>query len=286
MDQQLASRRRAIGTVAFGALASPLLGGRPRTVPSTPLPTGHAHNDYEHPSPFHGTFGLGFRSIEVDVFPVDGALLVAHDAKDLHPDRTLQSMYLEPILQRCRAADDETRGPCPHGHRLTLLVDIKRNGPRSTELLLDELAPLEPWLRRVERGQVVDGPIEVIVSGSRPIDMLAAMDTRSLFVDGRPGDLESPPSASLMPLISASFKSELGTYGIRGIDAGARSRIAELATLSRKHGRRLRFFGHMEAPWVWSTLVKNRVDLIGSDVPWALARWLRANDPRCRRSGE
>ena len=272
--------------MGIGACAA-LLPWRPASTagPKTPLATAHAHNDYAHPNP-HGTFGLGYRSIEVDVFPVDGRLLVAHDAKDLRPARSLDALYLAPILARCRDAADAGRGPCPHGHRLTLLVDIKRQGELSTKLLEDELEPLLPWLRRVEGGRLVDGPIEVVVSGARSVEKLAASDDRLVFVDGRLKDLASPPPVTLMPQVSASFRSVTGTYGIRGLDEAAKSRIAEVAKQARDHGRRLRFWAHMEAPWVWSTLVANRVDLIGSDVPWALARWLRANDPRCRPTSE
>ena len=252
----------------------------------TPLPTAHAHNDYEHHSPFRGAFALGFRSIEVDVFPVDGRLLVAHDAKDLRPDRTLAALYLDPILACARAGTDPGRGPCPHGHPLTLLVDVKRGGATAVSLLEAELEPLLPWLKRIEGGRLVDGPIEVIVSGARPADAIAGRRDRLLFLDGRVRDLESNPPVALMPLISSSFRPVAGAYGFRGLDDDAKTRIGELARRTHAQGRRLRFWGHMEAPWVWSTLVDHRVDLIGSDVPWALARWLRANDPRCRPATE
>ncbi|MEO8823510.1 MAG: hypothetical protein ABI366_08030, partial [Ginsengibacter sp.] len=38
----------------------------------------HAHNDYEHPIPFYTAWNAGFGSIEADVFPVNGILLVSH----------------------------------------------------------------------------------------------------------------------------------------------------------------------------------------------------------------
>ena len=274
------NRRDVLAAAAIAPLVPRVWAGPPKL--QSPLPTAHAHNDYEQPSPFHGSFGLGFRSFEVDVFPVDGRLMVAHDRADIRGDRTFESMYLAPILARCRAGDDPRRGPCPSGRRLTLLIDIKRNGPTAATLLESALEPLLPWLRRVERGRIVEGPIEVIVSGHRPIENLIARNDRLLFIDGRIRDLDDPPPVELMPLVSASFRPTVGAFGFRRLDETARARIGELAERARSRGRRLRFWGHMEAPWVWSVLVGHRVDLIGSDVPWALARWLRANDPRCR----
>ena len=159
MDRSRTSRREALGLAACATM----LPWRPTLQPAmrTPLPTAHAHNDYEHHSPFRGAFALGFRSIEVDVFPVDGRLLVAHDAKDLRPERTLAALYLDPILACARTGTDPGRGPCPHGHPLTLLVDVKRGGATAVSLLEAELEPLLPWLKRIEGGRLVDGPIEV-----------------------------------------------------------------------------------------------------------------------------
>ena len=39
----------------------------------------HAHNGYVHPVPFYTAFNAGFGSIEADVFPVNGVLMVAHN---------------------------------------------------------------------------------------------------------------------------------------------------------------------------------------------------------------
>ena len=67
------------------------------------LTKAHAHNDYEHERPFYEAFSLGFGSIESDVYAVNGQLLVAHDVKDLKASRTLQNLYLEPIIQVLKA---------------------------------------------------------------------------------------------------------------------------------------------------------------------------------------
>ena len=48
-----------------------------------PLPAAHAHNDYEHARPLLDALDRGFGSIEADIWLVDGALLVAHDLKDV-----------------------------------------------------------------------------------------------------------------------------------------------------------------------------------------------------------
>src|SRR4051812_44226103 len=46
----------------------------------TPLKNAHAHNDYLHPRPLFDALDQGFTSVEVDVFLVNGQLLVGHTA--------------------------------------------------------------------------------------------------------------------------------------------------------------------------------------------------------------
>src|ERR1700748_1478515 len=66
----------------------------------TPLLNAHAHNDYEHTHPLFDALDQGFASVEADVYPVDGELLVGHNRRDLKPERTLESLYLAPLAAR------------------------------------------------------------------------------------------------------------------------------------------------------------------------------------------
>src|SRR5215475_1398103 len=67
-----------------------------------PLRHAHAHNDYEHKRPLLDALDHGFCSIEADIYLVDGQLLVAHDRRDVRPERTLQALYLDPLRERVK----------------------------------------------------------------------------------------------------------------------------------------------------------------------------------------
>ncbi len=286
------SRRHRFARIALGVSAGVLLhaaSGVTASASSDPppevavpasLPTGHSHNDYYQPKPLLDALELGFGSIEVDVFPEGDALLVGHHERELKPERTLKALYLEPLLARCLAAGEAT-GPLPAGGRLTLLIDIKRHGERALEILLPALEPLRPWLRRVEGDRVIEGPIEVVLSGARPMKTVAALSSRSVFIDGRIGDLDANPSPALVPMISTAMHAALGTYGISGLDESARARLRMLVRRTHDQGRRLRFWGHVESRAVWTALVEADVDHIGTDRPKMLGLWLAGNDPRC-----
>src|SRR5687767_10427570 len=59
----------------------------------------HSHNDYLNDKPFQLAFENGFGSIEADVFPVNGTLLVAHDKKDTQSQRSLKNLYIDPLFR-------------------------------------------------------------------------------------------------------------------------------------------------------------------------------------------
>ncbi len=65
-----------------------------------PLPRAHAHNDYEHDRPLLDALGHGFTSVEADIHLVNGDLFVAHGPDEIKPERTLRSLYLEPLSTR------------------------------------------------------------------------------------------------------------------------------------------------------------------------------------------
>src|SRR5688500_10395223 len=99
-----------------------LAGAASRAAEPTPLRRAHAHNDYEHARPLFDAIDRGFCSVEADVYLVDGQLLVAHDRKDVKSERTLTSLYLEPLRQRVR----QNGGRVFHaGPGIVLLVDVK-----------------------------------------------------------------------------------------------------------------------------------------------------------------
>jgi len=88
----------------------------------TPLGNVHAHNDYEHPRPLFDAMDCGICSFEADIHLVGGKLLVAHSRAAVKPDRTLQSLYLDPMKKRI----SENGGRLyRNGPPVWLLIDFK-----------------------------------------------------------------------------------------------------------------------------------------------------------------
>src|SRR5215510_7218989 len=105
---------------------------------STPVPLAHAHahNDYQHQRPLFDALDQGFCSFEADVHLVNGQFLVAHDKSQVSPDKTLQSLYLEPLRERVKKNGGRVYSGGPE---CTLLIDIKTDWKKTYPALREVL---------------------------------------------------------------------------------------------------------------------------------------------------
>ena len=162
-------------------------------------PQAHAHNDYLHRRPLLDALENGFCSVEADIFLVDGKLLVAHTRSELSPERTLRSLYLDPLRTRVKRRGGSVHGD---GERFTLLIDIKSDAESTYRVLDQLLSEYSDVFTHVIDGNVKIGAVTAIVSGNRAVNLVAADETRYVGIDGRLSDLDSEAPAHLLPMIS------------------------------------------------------------------------------------
>lgn len=230
--------------------------------PAAPLPQAHSHNDYQHERPLFDALDRGFCNIEADVHLVDGKLLVAHDPEGVKPECTLQALYLDP-LQKIIA---EREGAIfPDGQRLTLLIDFKTAGPATYAALAKALKPYESFISGLQDGKWEPRQVDVIISGNRPVELVAKDKERLASIDGRLADLANDPPADLVPLISDSWAPHFSWRGAGPMPAAERDKLHAFAALAHAQRRRLRFWGTPDAPEFWQELQSAGVDVIGTD---------------------
>lgn len=226
------------------------------------LANAHAHNDYEHTRPFHDAYELGFGSIEADVYLRDGQLYVAHDAKDIRPERTLQKLYLVPVLEKIAKNNG---WPYPGRKQLQLLIDIKDDGPATLAALQKLLVTHRQELRHVR----------IVVSGAMPPpDSLATQDEIFTF-DGRKNLLYSKAASSHVKLVSASML-DFGKYwdGQMPLDQEIRERLVTFIALQHAQKKLVRLWATPGNAAGYQTLKDLGVDYIGSDDLAGLAAFL------------
>jgi glycerophosphoryl diester phosphodiesterase len=232
------------------------------TAAPVPLPQAHAHNDYEHTRPLADALDHGFCSVEADIFLRDGQLLVAHDARDLRPERTLERLYLQPLAARIKANGGRVY---KDGPRFWLLVDLKTEGEPTYKALHELLGRYRDMLSTTRDGEHQEGAVTVVISGNRPIDFIKSQPMRYAGIDGRLTDLKSDAPAHLMPMISDNWMLHFAWRGEGVIPFGQLERLHTIVEQAHDRGRVVRFWGTPESPRLWRELRAAEVDLINTD---------------------
>lgn len=281
----------ALTTLAAGAVlplqaataAGPAARHRPHP---RPLRQAHAHNDYLHEHPLRDALAHGFTSVEADIFLVDGELLVAHEATDLDPTRTLASLYLDPLLARVR----DNHGSVYAGYRgpVQLLIDIKTDGAAAYLELDRQLQRYRGMLTTYHDGRVRAGAVTPVISGDRAARVpMEAQRTRLAFYDGRLDDLGTPATASFIPLISSNWTESFGWMGAGPFPATERDRLRSLVDAAHRGGQRVRFWATPdvagpECDAVWTELLAAGADHLNTDDLAGLELFLRTRNRAAR----
>jgi glycerophosphoryl diester phosphodiesterase len=241
-----------------------------------PLAHAHAHNDYEHARPLLDALGHGFCSVEADIFLRDGKLLVAHDARDLRPERTLERLYLQPLAERVKANGGHVH---KNGPRFWLLIDLKTEGEPTYKALHELLARYREMLSTTDGGKHAEGAVTVVFSGNRPIEYLKSQTTRYAGIDGRLADLKSDAPAHLIPMISDNWTLHFAWRGEGRMPPAERDRLHSMVEQAHQRGRVVRFWATPESAPLWQKLLNAGVDLINTDKLAALRDFLLAAQP-------
>ncbi|MGD9545928.1 MAG: hypothetical protein AB7V45_00140 [Candidatus Krumholzibacteriia bacterium] len=250
------------GAPAAGPAAAPAAdpaAGFPATLPA------YAHNDYLNDRPLQDALDGGFRGVEADYFLVDGELLVAHDIEDLRPGRTLEALYLRPLRERI----DRLGCVQPGEPVFYLNIESKREGPETYDALHDVLSTYEDILTTVRDGEVISGPVQVILVGwFPPLADLAAQPVRYAAVQSHfkelPADHASYP-AHLLKLITVKYRDEFAWNGCPPRPGEFTWRLHEVRQARNAvPGRVLRVFAVPGSAEVCAALLAGGMDLIGT----------------------
>ncbi|RFU61196.1 hypothetical protein D0463_15420 [Bacillus sp. V59.32b] len=247
-----------------------------------PLAKAHAHNDYEHERPLYDALEHGFTSVEADVWLKDGELLVAHDQINVNPERTLKSLYLDPLKERVH----ENRGSVYNGTNQDFLlwIDIKSEDVATYKEIHKQLAEYKKILTKFSMSGVKQSAITVIISGNRPRDLMEDQNIRYATFDGRMSDLGTNVPNEFMPVISDNWTKHFILQGIGEMPEHEREKLNNIVKEAHNRGQIVRFWAtpdkalsNREA--VWNELLKAGVDLINTDDLAGLQQYLLEHDP-------
>lgn len=224
----------------------------------------HSHNDYEQNIPFWTAYYAHFGSVEADVHARQGKLYVAHDASALDSSRTLDNLYLQPILQKVR----EHKGRIYEGGEpLQLLIDLKTPAAETLPLLVSALAA-----HPVVFGP--NGPVQVVVSGNIPAPEQLGQYPDWLLFDGRPGVAYTPDQLRHIGLISQSFLAFSRWNGKGLVVKKEADALRAFVAKGHQLGKKVRLWATPDNINTWKALVNLGVDYINTDQIGPLAAFL------------
>jgi hypothetical protein len=232
-----------------------------------PLPGAHAHNDYEHDRPLLDALDHGFTSVEADIHLVDGDLFIAHGPDEIKPERTLRSLYLEPLSTHIARNGGRVY---PNSPQFTLFIDIKTEAVATYKVLSEMLAGYESIFTTFDSNGRTDKAVIAIVSGNRPRSLMEAQAIRYAGYDGRLVDLDYNVPVTLIPIISDNWTLHFSYDGTGPMPAEERRKLKNIVETAHQKGRRIRFWATPDKPTparhaLWRELLAAGVDLINTD---------------------
>ena len=231
-----------------------------------PKPCAHAHNDFLNDRPLLDALEYGACSVEVDIFFVDGRLLVGHERRKLRAEETLTTMYLEPLRRRIESHGGRVfLDARSEGRPLILLIDIKFDGSETYRALRQVLTEYQDILGCMQDNRMTAGAVTAVISGNRAIDRISADALRCAGIDGRLSDLDSTIPSHLMPLISDNWEVHFEWRGDGTMPKEERTRLREMVRKAHRSGRMVRFWAAPDNAAVWEELYRAGVDLINTD---------------------
>ncbi|KAL1949509.1 hypothetical protein VTO73DRAFT_8390 [Trametes versicolor] len=248
----------------------------------------HSHNDYWRDVPLLTALSFGVASVEADVSLVNGTLFVGHEAAALTPDRTLDSLYIQPLLQILKKQNPKNaftvNSTSPNGvfdtasgTPLQLLIDIKTDGVEALPFILKAFQPLRAagYLTTFANGTLTPSAVTVVGTGNSPLAQVKALSPRDYFFDAPLTQLTDPSlnttwDPTLSPLASTDYETAVGWSGIGNITDEQRANITRFVGDAHARGITARFWDTPAWPVyarenIWRTLLEEGADWLNAD---------------------
>jgi len=243
--------KKVLAVLAFGVFAQ----NQAQNYLNYNVGNAHSHNDYMQEIPFWQAYYANFGSIEADVFLVKGELWVAHTEKELLPERTLESLYLDPILKQIKLNKGNIYSDA--NKKLQLLIDIKQDYKTSLNALVNSL----------KKYPEITGSktIKIVITGGRPQPDDFKDYPNYLYFDG---DLDKNYTDDQLKRVGMFSADLTGLIKWNGKGIPRDEETAKIRTAVEKaHAQHkpVRFYGAPDFTNAWVNLMDMGADYINTD---------------------
>lgn len=230
---------------------------------SVTLTNGFAHNDYRHKRPLLDAETNGYTHIEADVFLHDGRLVVAHINPYFKKKRTLENLYLAPLLEQVTANNGSVYAGS--NETVTLMVDIKTDARKTYDALKPVLEKYKDMLSSYDNGVVTTRAVTIVLSGHKPYDDVKTAGNRLVFIDEDLRKVSRDTVANIARMASCKYSKLLKWKGNGCISPREKQRLLSYVSLAHKNGDQVRLWASPDNKAVWKEILSCGVDLINTD---------------------
>lgn len=236
---------------------------------------GFAHNDYWHKRPLYDALDNGFTNIEADIYLRGNKLIVAHILPIFKKQKTLERLYLSPLMACINGTNKEIK--CPT-YPVTLMIDIKSDADKTYEALEQLLEKYKPILSGYENGVYTQRQVTVVITGHKPYALIKAQKSRLAFIDEDLMQVKQDTLAkNLYQTASCKYSHLLKWDGKGNFSPFERQRLRMYVMLAHRFGKKVRLWASPENEIVWRELLNCGVDLINTDKLAELHNFLQAS---------
>ena len=219
----------------------------------------HSHNDYEQKNPFFLAYNARFGSIEADIWAVDGELFVAHNQSGITASRTLDLLYIQPIIAVFKKNGGKAWKDSPSNFQL--LIDLKTGVEPTLSLLVEKLKKYP----EVFDPAVNKNAITITITGNRPKPEEFKNYPAFISFDG---NIDKKYNASQLKRV-ALYSENLGNFtrwkGSEPIQEKEANRLRHIIDSVHGISKTIRFWNAPDTPDAWKTLMNLKVDFINTD---------------------
>jgi hypothetical protein len=258
----------------------------------------HSHNDYWRQVPLFEALSDGVTGVEADVHLINGELYVAHSNSSIRTNRTLRSLYLDPLtsILNNQNSDNGTNNSTSikgvwdvdPSRTLVMMIDMKTEGTATFDAVQEQLTPLceKGWLTVWNGTSIIPGPITVVGSGNTPFSsVLNSTSTnstyRSIFFDAPLNNLTSAYNISNSYYASTSITALFGGPHKLPLSGLTQTQLATLKTQTTRASELGLVSRYWDIPgWpvvrmmtIWRQLEELQVGMLNADAIDEAARF-------------
>jgi len=228
----------------------------------------HSHNDYENTIPFRLAYDNRFGSIEADIWAVNGDLFVSHNKQDIKPERTLDALYLEPIVKLFRA----NGGQAWNNSKSTfeLLIDLKTDVEPTLSMLVEKLKLYPDVFDPV----VNKNAVRIVITGNRPEPSGFSKYPDFIYFDGVLNLKYDDSQLKRVALFSENLRNIIKWNGEGEIGKDEKIRLQAVIDSVHALDKKIRFWNAPDNINSWNTFMKMKIDYINTDHIVKLAEFL------------